>query len=130
MRNLLVIAAMCFLAAPAVAAEARPATSYQFHLTVSRIAEGQRQTLVNPAVTVCEGQAASISIEDHGTTYTFDVMVGRQDGKLVASTKTKIVENQTVVTAPRVSQLVGQAASVEIGNLRIGIDVREAKAGA
>jgi hypothetical protein len=111
-------------------ASAADGPACDIHLSVSDRAGGHAVTLANPSITVREGQPASISVATGGTTYSFDVLVTSEKGRLIANTKAKITKGQQLITAQQITSIVGEPASMTAGTLTVAVDAQLAKAGA
>ncbi len=111
-------------------ASAADGPACDIHLSVSDTSGGHAVTLVNPSITVREGQPASISVTTDGRTYAFDVLISSDKGRLVANTEAKVTKGQQLITAPQITSIVGEPASLTAGSLTVAVDAQLAKAGA
>ena len=131
MKFIRLIAVPCITTALAVSsAKGAEAPTCDIHLFVSDAAGGHPVTLVNPSITIREGQPASISVTTDGKTYSFDVLVSSDKGRLIATTKAKVTNGQQLISAPQITSVVGEPASLTAGTLTVAVDAKLAKAGA
>lgn len=122
------IACCLFIASTVASAQAEAQLQgYEFHMSVIQTDGKKSVTVVEPSVTVRQDQPTVVSIEAGGAVYAFEVEVTRQAGELVGSTKVRITQGGKMISSPRLTRHIGQAAWIEIADFKITVDVQLAK---
>jgi hypothetical protein len=121
-----IVTTFCLLAIALSASTvcAAEAPAIQVRVRVSDTNGGREKVLASPSMTVRQGQAASVAFITDGKTYSLDILVSPQNGNLVVETMVKVTKGQEVIAAPHITSVVGDQASLSVGNLKIDIDAQ------
>jgi hypothetical protein len=107
---------------PISIAHAADNSAWSWRLTLTESKNGHEMTLVDPSMTVREGEPASISITEDGQTYSFKVTIDSEQGRLIARTIAKITDGTQIISAPRITAFAGESASLNDGKLTFRVD--------
>jgi hypothetical protein len=121
MRLILILLTFTLVSCAIKKTESHSAT-YKVSITLVK----NEEILSTPKITVLENVTGTMSINNNDKDYSFNILVHKENGKLICSTKANIINNHKIINLPRISILIGQSGFVEKNGLKIIVKAKKA----